>query len=66
VLDSKDDFEDGVYELVLGAQVFALIKSGREYDEITSIRLKAAIPVSYLGEEPLSLIDSRQLRGYRK
>ena len=35
IADSKDDFEDGNYELVLGAQVFALRKSGGNYKEIS-------------------------------
>jgi hypothetical protein len=34
ILDGYDDFEDGAYELVLGAQVFALDKNGGEYQEI--------------------------------
>ena len=34
VLDGNDDFEDGVYELVLGAQVFALTKNLGEYRKI--------------------------------
>jgi hypothetical protein len=28
IQDGKDDFEDGIYELVLGAQIFAVTKSG--------------------------------------
>jgi len=34
ILDGKDDFEDGAYELVLGAQIFALTKNGGTYQEI--------------------------------
>jgi hypothetical protein len=34
VLDNKDDFEDGNYELVLGAQVFELKKNEGHYAEI--------------------------------
>ena len=34
ILDSEDDFKDGPYELVLGAQVFALTKKGGEYQEV--------------------------------
>ena len=37
VLDGKDEFKDGVYELVLGAQVFALTKNRGEYQEITTV-----------------------------
>jgi hypothetical protein len=32
ILDYKDDFEDGIYQLVLGAQVFAVIKNRGEYN----------------------------------
>ena len=35
VLDAKDDFEDGSYELVAGAQTFSLVKSRGEYQIIT-------------------------------
>lgn len=42
VLDGKDDFEDGAYELVLGAQVFTLTKNGGEYQEIGKPARKAA------------------------
>jgi hypothetical protein len=34
ILDGNDAFEDGAYELVLGAQVFALNKDGGAYQEI--------------------------------
>ena len=35
VLDAKDDFKDGSYELVVGAQAFSLVKSRGEYQIIT-------------------------------
>lgn len=34
VLDEKDDFPDGTYQLVLGAQVFSLVKSTGNYRAI--------------------------------
>lgn len=34
VVDGNDDFEDGDYELVLGAQTFRLTKSSGKYHEI--------------------------------
>ena len=35
ILNPDDDFENGIYELVLGAQVFVLTKNGGEYQEIS-------------------------------
>ena len=34
ILDGKDGFEDGEYELVLGEQIFPLTKIGGNYLEI--------------------------------
>lgn len=46
ILDGKDDFEDGFYELVLGAQVFALTKNRGEYKEITASIRKGVVPTT--------------------
>jgi hypothetical protein len=35
VLDGDDSFQDGSYELVVGAQTFTLVKSRGEYQSIT-------------------------------
>lgn len=37
IRDGNDDFEDGHYELVLGAQIFQLTKSAGNYQEIPAL-----------------------------
>ena len=37
ILDDKDDFDDGDYELVLGAQIFRLRKIAGSYLEIVRL-----------------------------